>query len=124
MPPVALTGALLEPLWPFGDSQMAGTLAMKGHAHGLLGFFGSKELSMKRALILSAGLFALGLSSASAADMAVKAPGYMPPPAPIFTWTGFYIGANAGLGGDKVDYPFQVFGTPGDINLTSFGGFG
>jgi outer membrane immunogenic protein len=33
--------------------------------------------------------------AARAADLAVKAPP-APPPAPIFSWTGFYIGANVG----------------------------
>ena len=33
--------------------------------------------------------------SALAADMAIKAP---PPPAPVWSWTGFYIGANGGWG--------------------------
>src|SRR5262249_53075248 len=40
-------------------------------------------------------LFNAGLSSASAADFAVKAPA---PIAAPFSWTGFYIGANAGGG--------------------------
>ena len=35
-----------------------------------------------------------GIVTASAADMAVKAPPMAPPPA--FSWTGFYIGANIG----------------------------
>jgi len=35
-----------------------------------------------------------GIVTASAADMAVKAPSMAPPPA--FSWTGFYIGANIG----------------------------
>jgi outer membrane immunogenic protein len=35
--------------------------------------------------------------SAFAADMPVKAPLYKaPPPAPVYSWTGFYIGGNAG----------------------------
>jgi outer membrane immunogenic protein len=33
---------------------------------------------------------------ALAADMAIKAP--PPPPAPVYSWTGFYIGANVGGG--------------------------
>jgi outer membrane immunogenic protein len=51
---------------------------------------------MKKFLLGTVGLFALGVAApASAADMAVKAP---PPPvvAPIYNWTGFYIGANGG----------------------------
>jgi outer membrane immunogenic protein len=51
---------------------------------------------MKKLLLATIGLVALS-GSASAADMAVKA---APPPyiAPIYNWTGFYIGANGGWG--------------------------
>ena len=51
---------------------------------------------MRKFLLGTVGLIALGAAApASAADMAVKAP---PPPvvAPIYNWTGFYIGANGG----------------------------
>jgi outer membrane immunogenic protein len=51
---------------------------------------------MKKFLLGTVGLVALGVAApASAADMPVKAP---PPPvmAPIYNWTGFYIGANGG----------------------------
>ncbi|WJR79186.1 outer membrane beta-barrel protein [Bradyrhizobium sp. NP1] len=51
---------------------------------------------MKMLVLASVGLVALGMAApASAADMAVKAP---PPPivAPIYNWSGFYIGANGG----------------------------
>jgi len=47
-----------------------------------------------RGLAVSALLIAVPLSSASAADMPLKAP--PPPPAPVYSWTGFYIGGNAG----------------------------
>src|SRR6202795_2705676 len=43
---------------------------------------------------ISGLLIAAPLSTANAADMALKAP--PPPPAPIFSWTGFYVGAQAG----------------------------
>jgi outer membrane immunogenic protein len=53
---------------------------------------------MRRLLLGVVGIVAVGLAtSASAADMAVKAP----PPAPlpvIYNWGGFYVGANAGYG--------------------------
>jgi outer membrane immunogenic protein len=53
---------------------------------------------MKKFWMGTVGLVALGLAgTASAADMAVKAP----PPAPlpvIYNWSGFYIGANGGWG--------------------------
>jgi len=52
---------------------------------------------MKTKIIgLLAGVISLGVAgTASAADMAVKARP-LPPPAPIFTWTGFYIGGFVG----------------------------
>jgi len=53
---------------------------------------------MKKLLLAAASLLALGMAApASAADLAVKA---APPPimAPIYNWTGFYIGANGGWG--------------------------
>ena len=53
---------------------------------------------MRKFLLSAVGLIALGAATpALAADMAVKA---APPPivAPIYNWTGFYIGANAGYG--------------------------
>ena len=47
---------------------------------------------MKNRLLASVALSALLAGSAAAADMRVKAP----PPAPVFSWTGFYVGLNAG----------------------------
>ena len=38
-----------------------------------------------------------GIGAASAADLPMKAPAYIPPPPP-FSWTGFYIGGHAGAG--------------------------
>jgi outer membrane immunogenic protein len=50
---------------------------------------------MKRQLLSSLLPLALlgGIQGASGADVPVKA---LPPPAPIFKWTGFYVGANGG----------------------------
>jgi len=45
-------------------------------------------------LAISALLIAMPLSMASAADMPLKAP--PPAPAPVYSWTGFYGGANVG----------------------------
>ena len=55
---------------------------------------------MKKFLLGTVGLMALGMAPASAADMAVKA---APAPyvAPIYNWTGFYIGANGGWGDSR-----------------------
>ncbi|WP_315837406.1 porin family protein [Bradyrhizobium prioriisuperbiae] len=55
-----------------------------------------------RKLVL-AGAFAAGLmaaGSAVAADLAYKAPVKVIAPAPVPTWTGFYIGGNVGYGWD------------------------
>jgi outer membrane immunogenic protein len=49
---------------------------------------------MKFRLIASAAFIALFGGSAIAADLAVKAP--PPPPAPIWSWTGWYVGLNVG----------------------------
>jgi outer membrane immunogenic protein len=51
---------------------------------------------------------------AFAADMAVKMPVKAPPPAPVpvYSWTGFYIGANGGYGWNDPTVTF----TPNDIN--------
>jgi outer membrane immunogenic protein len=61
---------------------------------------------MKKFLLGTIGLLALGMGSpASAADMAVKAP----PPAPlpvIYNWSGFYIGANGGWGQSRNCWDF------------------
>jgi outer membrane immunogenic protein len=49
---------------------------------------------MKKLLVTSAALAVLIVSPALAADMPVKAP--PPTPAPAPTWTGFYLGVEAG----------------------------
>jgi outer membrane immunogenic protein len=73
---------------------------------------------MKKFLLGTVGLLALGMGApASAADMAVKARPPAPVLAPIYDWTGFYIGANGGWGQsrncwDFVD-PFGVAFTEG-----------
>jgi outer membrane immunogenic protein len=54
---------------------------------------------MKKSLVVSAVLVALVGTQAFAADMAVKAPILSPSApvySPVFSWTGFYIGGNAG----------------------------
>src|SRR5262245_65487567 len=53
---------------------------------------------MKKLFLGSVALVALGLAApaAFAADRAVPAYAPPPPPAPVYTWTGCYIGASAG----------------------------
>ena len=53
-------------------------------------------ISMRKIATCSAAVAALIGAPAFAADMAVKAP--PPAPAPVYGWTGFYIGGNVGYG--------------------------
>ena len=55
---------------------------------------------MKKFLLGTVGLLALGLSSASAADLAARPYTKAPPIAipMMYDWSGFYIGANGGYG--------------------------
>jgi outer membrane immunogenic protein len=67
---------------------------------------------MKRIVLAALGLAALGMAApASAADLAarpiVKAP---PMVAPIYDWTGFYIGANGGWGQTRNCWGFVPIG--------------
>jgi outer membrane immunogenic protein len=84
-----------------GDSQMR---------NSLISIFAGTGLS------LAASGFAV------AADMVVKAP--PPPPAPVFSWTGFYVGGNIGYSwgnasGDLNDPAIDIFSGLGSLP-TSF----
>ncbi len=77
---------------------------------------------MKKLLLAGVGLLALGVASASAADIArrpmpAKAPLYTP--APVYNWTGFYVGINGGGGWGRSDFspPFASgsFNTSGGL---------
>ena len=64
---------------------------------------------MKKILVSAIGAMALGLSApASAADLAARPYTKAPPPlaAPIYDWTGFYIGANGGWGQSRNCWDF------------------
>jgi len=95
---------------------------------------------MKKFLLASVGLVALGLGSASAADMQrpmpAKAPAYV---SQMYNWTGAYVGinggyafsgsngANGGLIGGTVGYNWQsagplVWGLEGDLDWTRIRG--
>ena len=67
---------------------------------------------MKSFLLASVGIVALvGMAApASAADMAVKARPPAPVIAPIYHWTGFYIGANGGWGQTRNCWDFLEAG--------------
>jgi len=108
---------------------------------------------MKKFLLATTGVLALGIGSASAADIArrpampAKAPAYVAPP---YNWTGPYVGINGGGGwgnssfsaplpstnfdtsgglvGGTLGYNWQanqiVFGLEGDIDWSHFTGSG
>ncbi len=105
---------------------------------------------MKKLLLASVGVLALGVAAASAADiprrMPTKAPPVYVPPA--WSWTGPYVGINGGYGWGSSDFsaPFAtgsfdtnggvvggtagynwqygqaVFGVEGDMDWSSIGG--
>ena len=107
---------------------------------------------MKKLLLASASVLAMGVVSASAADlparMPAKAPAYVAPM--TYNWTGFYLGLNGGYGfgrseyngtlpsgsfdaggglfGATVGYNWQtgplVFGLEGDIDWSGMRGSG
>ena len=78
---------------------------------------------MKKFWLGTVALLALGMAApASAADLGaqpyVKAP---PPPPPIFSWTGFYVGANIGGAWAHNDWRDTLFLT--DLNNNNNGRF-
>jgi outer membrane immunogenic protein len=71
---------------------------------------------MKNILLSSAALLGLATGALAADLPSRRAPAPVIAAVPVFTWTGFYVGVNAGYGwntgGDVVDYPFAY--TSGD----------
>ncbi|MBR0872632.1 porin family protein [Bradyrhizobium tropiciagri] len=83
---------------------------------------------MKKILIAVAGLAALGVSSASAADLAARPYTKAPPMvAPVLTWNGFYLGVQGGGGWGRSDETFigapNAPGFIGSQNYDTSGGF-
>jgi outer membrane immunogenic protein len=100
-------------------------------------------------LLTATAITTAGVSAASAADLPMRSapPAPIIAAAPIFTWTGFYVGVNAGygwsdddfdavdfaddeddggfIGGAQVGYNYQigsfVVGLEGDIQYADFG---
>ena len=65
--------------------------------------------TMTKVLLATVGLIAVGMAApASAADLAARPYTKAPPPivAPIYDWTGFYIGANGGWGQSRNCWDF------------------
>jgi outer membrane immunogenic protein len=63
----------------------------------------------------SIALLALVTAPAMAADLPAKAPVYKAPPPPVWSWTGFYVGANVGYswGRGSNDWSFFAPTAPG-----------
>lgn len=71
-------------------------------------------MQLRLTSILASLMLVAGLGGASAADMAVKA---LPPPPVVDSWTGFYLGLNAGgIWGSN-----HLTATPADPGTTAFG---
>ena len=74
-----------------------------------------------KALIASVAFSVLGTAIAGAADMPVRAP--LPPPLPVFSWTGFYIGGNIGGAWTSNRWTDTFFGTNFNNNNNNNGVF-
>ena len=108
---------------------------------------------LRKILMSTVVLFgAMGAASASDLPSSKGPPAYIPPPLPVFTWTGVYIGGQIGygwgysgsnvsalgdlatynpsgvIGGAHVGYNYQmgqfVAGLEGDVNGSSYNGSG
>ena len=80
-----------------------------------------KARVLKRHLLAGVGLVALAAGVAGPASAA-------PPPAPMFSWSGFYVGAHAGYGWGRDPFTDATFGSKlpplTDVNSKGFlGGF-
>ena len=80
----------------------------------------------KNTFLLGIVLAAFTAGSAAAADLAVKARPYVAP-APVFSWTGWYVGGNVGasFGHAKTDFnvaPVTVTTTGGPFTIPGFSG--
>jgi len=81
-------------------------------------------MTMRALLISTVSSIALA-TTAFAADLPnTKGPApFLPPPPPVFSWTGIYVGANAGgsLGTFTTSDTFGLFGTGDQYNASSRG---
>ena len=99
------------------------SLRVTTDCHFLMAISLLRGTAMKKLAAIAA--IALIGTPAFAADMArkmpVKAP--PPPPSPIYTWTGCYIGGNLGGGWASKDWANPEGSPPGDRGTAHFSGF-
>ncbi len=77
---------------------------------------------MKKALLVGVSLVAMGAMSAFAADLPARSPVYTKAPvmAPVYDWSGFYLGLSAGGASSRDCYTLtSVAGVP--VNPVSEG---
>ncbi len=77
---------------------------------------------MMKLLVSSIAALALIGASALAADIAMKAPPRAPappPPAPVYSWAGLYIGGNVGYGWSHRDFTNTITGTSVSTRLSA-----
>src|SRR5262245_48467539 len=67
-------------------------------------------LDMRKLFLASAVLLAMPATAATAADLRTKAPVLKaPPPVAVFSWSGFYVGANIGYSWGRARNDWDVF---------------
>src|SRR5262249_20761948 len=80
---------------------------------------------MKKLLLASVGMLALGLGQASAADIARRVAPARAPAAyvtPVYNWTGFYVGINGGYGFGSSSFSNTLGTASSDVNGGLVGG--
>jgi outer membrane immunogenic protein len=77
---------------------------------------------MRKLLLATTALAALVGTPAFAADMGAPVYKAPPPPAPIFSWTGFYVGLNGGYGWGHDPVTFSPANAAANVYFTGTGG--